>query len=147
MGKLAKILALPAREKAIILSAWGLLPVAEVAVRLLPFGRTDRLFQRLGRFSPVRWAVGRRATPERLQQIVGMAARNHMTSMSCLRRSFVLRTLLQAGGHEATLRIGARRENGDLHAHAWVEYQGQPLGESPETIGRFAPLHPTPRQQ
>jgi hypothetical protein len=60
--------------------------------------------------------------------------------MRCLARSLCLRRLLAGRGIEGILRIGVAREEGRLLAHAWIEWEGKPLGEREESIARFEPL-------
>lgn len=56
----------------------------------------------------------------------------------CLPRSLALWTILQRAGFDAVLRIGMRTD-GSGEAHAWVEYNGRPVGEDvdPETLVAF----------
>ncbi len=49
--------------------------------------------------------------------------------LTCLPRSLALCSLLREQGHPAVVRIGVRREAGQLLAHAWVELDGDVLGE------------------
>ena len=56
----------------------------------------------------------------------------------CLERSFALYAVLRRTGVEARLRIGAQPY--PFAAHAWVEYDGRPVGESHDGIGRFVPF-------
>ena len=60
--------------------------------------------------------------------------------MRCLTRSLCLRWLLGRRGLPAQLRLGVAREADGLLAHAWVELQGQPVGEETQEVNRFAPL-------
>jgi hypothetical protein len=58
----------------------------------------------------------------------------------CLARSLVLTRLLARRGIPAKLVIGARTDP-DFLAHAWVEYDGQPvLSPGDETFGRLVEL-------
>lgn len=50
--------------------------------------------------------------------------------MVCLPQSLALQALLRRQGLSAELRIGVRRADGKLQAHAWVEHAGSPLGET-----------------
>ena len=76
----------------------------------------------------------------RLSRLVRAAARRHLYPMTCLRQSLVLRWLLGRAGIPAELRLGARREAATLEAHAWVEYRGEPIGEAPDVVVRYATL-------
>lgn len=50
--------------------------------------------------------------------------------LTCLPRSLALCSLLRERGYPAEIRIGVRREAGRLLAHAWVELDGETLGET-----------------
>ncbi|MFZ5879250.1 MAG: lasso peptide biosynthesis B2 protein [Chloroflexota bacterium] len=84
---------------------------------------------------------GRRdpARLERLQRLVAWAARLHLLPMTCLVQACTLRGMAARRGLWAQVRIGAARSAGGIHAHAWVEVDGQPLGGTGETE-RFQPL-------
>ena len=58
----------------------------------------------------------------------------------CLDRALVLTETLRGRGAAAALRLGVRREAGALRAHAWVELDGCPLGESAAALAALAPL-------
>ena len=40
----------------------------------------------------------------------------------------------------ALVRVGVRRKGGEFLAHAWVELDGQTLGDADENVGTFVPL-------
>lgn len=71
---------------------------------------------------------------------VQRAAALHLLPMTCLRRSLALQRLLANEGIASQLRFGARREAGEVKAHAWIEYQGQAIGEPMDLETRFIPL-------
>jgi hypothetical protein len=52
----------------------------------------------------------------------------------------VLQRLLDQQGVRTRLRIGVRKEGGELDAHAWVEHEGAILNGSAEQCGRYQPL-------
>jgi hypothetical protein len=58
--------------------------------------------------------------------------------MTCLRRSLVLQKMLSKRGIATELKIGVRKEAGQLSAHAWVEYQGKSLGEIERVNEQFS---------
>ena len=73
-----------------------------------------------------------------LALLVGIAARNGPFRGTCLSRSFALLQLLHREGITADLRLGVRKE-AQLEAHAWVEYEGHPLNDTPDVATRYAP--------
>lgn len=58
---------------------------------------------------------------------------------NCLSQSLVHWWLLRRRGIETHIRFSVRTEEGQLHAHAWVEYQGRPLN-APGQIRRYVPF-------
>ena len=60
--------------------------------------------------------------------------------MTCLRRSLTLQWLLSRAGLYTTLQFGVRRENGNLQAHAWLDYQGQVIDKNPIPTEQYANL-------
>ena len=70
--------------------------------------------------------------------MVRAAAREGLGRPNCLSRSLVLWWLLARQGFPAELRIGARKKDGALEAHAWVELAGRVLGEDDDPHAQFA---------
>ncbi len=66
------------------------------------------------------------------------AARLHFVRARCLHRSLALHEWLREEGLPSELRIGVRKQGGELKAHAWVEL-GQHVVTEAAVIG-FAPL-------
>lgn len=126
--------ALDREERGGFARAWSYLLLADLALRLLPVPRVESLMRRLGGRSR------KEADPCRLARLVGAASRHHLWTMTCLPRSLALQALLRRHGIEADLRIGVRREGGELQAHAWVEQAGSPVGEPADVELRFQPL-------
>ena len=126
--------ALRREERGSLVRAWTYLLIADCALFVLPVPRVAallRLFQ--GR--------QREGIPAaRLARLVESASRHHLRPMTCLTRSLALQALLRRQGIEADLRIGVRREDGLLHAHAWVEHAGVPVGEREDVDRTFLPL-------
>jgi hypothetical protein len=76
----------------------------------------------------------------RVMRLVDVAARYHVYPMTCLRRALVSQRLVVERGIAAELKVGVRKENGQLDAHAWLEYDGAPMGDARDVADRFAPL-------
>jgi hypothetical protein len=115
--------------------AWFLLLVADLGLRVLPFARFNSwLAPEVAAREADDAAVGR------LVWATASAARHHLYPMRCLPQALCLRWLLGRHGIPAELKLGVARENGRVFAHAWVESNGQPLGESLQVEERFATL-------
>ena len=71
--------------------------------------------------------------------MVSVAARYSVYRASCLKQSLVLWWLLGRRGIDSEIRIGVQKElGGGLKAHAWVEYEGQPLSEPKDINKKFS---------
>jgi hypothetical protein len=58
--------------------------------------------------------------------------------MTCLPRSLTLRNMLTGRGIPSEIKIGAKKTEQGIHAHAWVEVNSQAVGEA--NSESFAPL-------
>lgn len=59
----------------------------------------------------------------------------------CLVKSRALRKMLDEQGIVgAQVRVGVQLINGRFRAHAWVEYDGQVVGDDPAAVARFVPM-------
>jgi len=70
--------------------------------------------------------------------MVNAADRHGLVHPSCLAKSLTLWWLLGRQGITSRLRIGIRKENGKLEAHAWVEREGIALNEPEEQHHHYA---------
>lgn len=77
---------------------------------------------------------------ERLHRLVLWASRLHLLPMTCLVRACALRRMAGRRGIEARVCIGAARAQDGIHAHAWVEVDGQAVGEADGVEERFNAL-------
>ena len=68
--------------------------------------------------------------PLRVARSVRRAGRLFPGGSNCLVQSLALDRMLRGRGHPAEVRIGVKREGGELAAHAWVEYEGVALLEA-----------------
>ncbi len=128
---------LPPEDRSHLARAWTYLFVAKAALPVLPLPQVGALLKRLPMGSN---RAGQPLPAAHLVKLVDVAARNHVRPMTCLPRSLALKALLDRQGLEADLRIGVRRDVGNLLAHAWVEQAGAPLGEAEDIGQRFQPL-------
>lgn len=78
----------------------------------------------------------------RMVRWVDVAARHHWLQITCLRRAVVLAAFLERWGLAAELRLGVRREGEGIEAHAWVELDGEAVGETLDPHCTFSPLLP-----
>lgn len=72
-----------------------------------------------------------------LQRLVYLASRLHLLPMTCLPRTFALRRMLIWRGIPAKVQIGVTKGEQGIHAHAWLEVDGQQVGEPEDVTERF----------
>lgn len=112
--------------------AWCLLPVCWAALRRQGLARLhERLRPRGGRVVP----------PDSLAPLgraVNAAGRISPFPSTCLSRSLVLMGWLARRGIASELRIGVQLQQGQLHAHAWLEHQGVPINDRADIAAAFA---------
>ena len=112
------------------------LPLAQLALRSVGY---PRLVRRLGG-SPRKPAGEITGLLRSRHRAVERAGRYLPWKTTCLDRSFTLWWLLRRDGVPATLRIGVRRGETAVEAHAWVEHDGHAINDSPDVAERYAPF-------
>lgn len=119
--------------------AWFWLLVFDLGLRTRPFPELQTFASQLDPHAT--------PSPERIKGLldalklaVDRARYNHLYPMTCLRRSLALQKMLAKRGIPAELKIGVRKDDGQLSGHAWLEYLGQPLGEPEKITEKFSAL-------
>jgi hypothetical protein len=87
-----------------------------------------------------------------LGQVINAASARGLRQATCLERSMMLWWILRCLRISTNLRVGIRREDGHILAHAWLEFDGIVINDrgdigrlylpfadtfSPEKVGRF----------
>ncbi len=115
--------------------AWLWLPVFSLALRVISVPTIQRWM--------IRKVAARDSTHPSAKawvSAVEVAGRHHLYPMRCLERSLTLQFLLSWLGQPSELKIGVRRTENELEAHAWLELDGCPLNDPPEVIRRYRAL-------
>jgi hypothetical protein len=110
--------------------------LVRIGLWLLPF----RLVHRAVAARAKRSAMTAETSVEQITWAVTAAARR-VPGASCLTQALAGTLLLAAAGHEATLRFGVTKDEGQLRAHAWIESDGRTVLGDPRTDS-FVPLPP-----
>jgi Transglutaminase-like superfamily len=135
VSKWGKFRALSRDERWLLLEAFALLPAAKRALRL---GALRHLPRPAPGGKPARAQAAEEA--QRVARMVAAAARNGPWRTTCLEQSLVLLWLLNRRGIPARLRIGVRKEEGELEAHAWIESGGVVLNDTADVSERYRPF-------
>ena len=121
---------LPSAEKLGFLWILIGLPMVSLLLRLAGYVRARCWLERLSsRASPRRASAADLQAAERLAQLIDIAGRRGLVNATCLRQALLIHFLLRRRGFSPELKIGVRREQARLDAHAWVELQGMALGQ------------------
>lgn len=75
-----------------------------------------------------------------MYEAVRIAARLHFMSAQCLPKSIVLKNMLRRKGLLAQVRIGVAKTDSGIASHAWVELEGEMVGEAASVSSDFTPL-------
>lgn len=138
---LRRLPAQPARDLGyVVLAQWQLLR-ARIAILLI---RRGRLLETVAATAvPDAPADAESLAMARMISLaVDRAADYGLFRPTCLVRSIALdRMLRQDGVSGSVVRIGARSRAGRTEMHAWIEVGGVVVGERPDHIGTFTPLH------
>lgn len=121
----------------LVVAQWYLL-AALWAVRRRPRGELLRPVS-------VRESAGGPRDGERLERLavaVDRVSRFGMFRPTCLVRAVALESQIRrANAGPAVVRVGVAQVAGELFAHAWIELEGQVIGDEPSHVRRFTPLH------
>ena len=111
--------------------AQALLLLTLVGVYLCGVSRWQSVLAKLAKVGKVRSSeTDAEELSKRTSEIalmVNVAAHHGVFRAHCLQRSLVLWCLLERSGIGSEIRYGARKENGQVQAHAWVEFKGVAL--------------------
>lgn len=129
---------LTSSERHLFVKAVLLLRVVAVALPRLGFGRLQRLIIRLTRSGQPREVE--QARVKEIVWAVSAAARRAGFRTNCLERSLLLWWVLLGHGLPAQLRIGVRKRDGRLQAHAWVELHACVLADTVDVGVEFTPF-------
>jgi hypothetical protein len=123
-------------ERRMVLRAIIWLGLVELGLKWLGFKRMIKLVP----------SVRQDASPRVQKHIfmytaaIDLAARRHVVDAHCLQKSLTLHYWLRREGIPSELKIGVRKDNDQLKAHAWVELAGIVVNDDTAAVDAFKPL-------
>lgn len=138
--RLRRFLALPGADRRGLAAAWVALAVTDVELRVVGFRRLIRHIEQPTRSRPRPPQSGDIDQARRSAMWLAVASRRHVAPAYCLHRSLSLHAKLRREGLPSELRIGVRKQDGVLRAHAWVELGGQVINDSTMSVRAFTQL-------
>lgn len=140
--KFRKFLALRSGERRLFVQAMAVLPLVALSLRVLGPGRSYRVLCRLAPVGGVGMrsgaSPGRRAA--RTAHLVRVASSHGLFRSTCLAQSLTTWWLLRRQRIATELRIGVRKREGRLEAHAWTQYGSRVLDADLEIGTRYRPF-------
>ena len=135
-SRIARFRSLPPSDRNLFLIALLTIASVRVRLRLTSFRRVHRS---LARIAPSTGSPD--PTPgeaDRIGWAVGSAAR-FVPDATCLPQALAAEAILRRRGHPADLRLGVKRSEDGVEAHAWVESYGRVIVGDGD-LDRFEPL-------
>jgi hypothetical protein len=131
----------PPEDRRLILRSALVLALTEAGLRCFGFQRWKELIEKFSLAAnfpqsfagEVQYEKGLRAA-----RAVWSAELHGPVRPNCLERSMTLWWVLRLDGINGELHIGARKEDGRLEAHAWVELYGQVLNDRADVHQHYA---------
>jgi len=137
--RLRRFNALERPAQTLFLRAAVLLPLVSFSLRWRGFRATQAALQRfLSNAMPEQDSGSAQARAALTARMVNSADRHGFFCSSCLAKSLTLWWLLERQGITSHLRVGIRKENEKLKAHAWIERDGAVLNEPEEHHRHYA---------
>jgi len=134
-----KFRALTAQERLLLAQAVAALPVVSVGLSLLGWRRLRSILKRRANGGPAQFPRSAEY-PLQAARMSNIAGGGRGLRATCLQRSVTLWWLLDHQGIDCKVIIGVNKDAQVLHAHAWVEHEGQPLNDRSDIRDDFAAL-------
>jgi len=137
-----KFLELPRVERWLLIQAMAALPLVTLTLRTIGLKRCYRGLERLAPTAGGGLLTGTRTCHRatRTAWLVRVASIYGLVQGNCLAQSLTIWWLLRRQCIPAELRIGVRKRQGRLEAHAWMEHQSRVLNDDVGIRRRFSPF-------
>jgi hypothetical protein len=143
-NRLNKLRVLSRPERRLLSKSVLLLPFIHAALLLVGYSRLRRWMERqapLKAIEPPLYEAAYIPRARDIARIVSIAARHGIYRATCLRRSLLVWWFLRREGIRGEVCFGVRMRDGRLEAHAWVEYNGVVVNDSPAVRAQYQPLY------
>lgn len=134
--RLNRFRSLRPKDYPLLVEAWLMLAWVDMAIRFTPYGYWRRWLDE----GVAGMTSGNEFEIATLIQRSEMAARHHLCSMNCLRRTLAQKMMLARRGLGAHIHIGVRNEGRGIEAHSWLTFNGRVLNDSPDVTERYVEL-------
>ena len=135
-SRIARFRSLPPSDRSLFLIALLAIASVRMGMWLTSFQRVHRPLARIAR--PTGSPDPTPGEADRIGWAVGSAAR-FVPGATCLPQALAAEAILRRRGHPADLRLGVKRSDDGVEAHAWVESYGRVIVGDGD-LDRFEPL-------
>lgn len=148
MTRLRKFLALPLRDKRLVLNVVPIVVAVRVALSALPYKVVLGWLERFQAPSSDAHEMDDQELlhiRRRILTVVAVVSRSLLGDKPCLTQALVAQCLLRRTGYDTTLRIGVSKDEHAFRAHAWLEREGRVViggGASPMQYRPLSPVQP-----
>jgi hypothetical protein len=129
-------------ERGSLFQAWVFLSLVSIGLRFGGFPKVKKTLERLAPIPDVAISLDSVSTGRGLAPLIAAAAARNPFNPTCLPRSLTLWWMLRRRRMDCQLRLGVRKADAGVEAHAWVEARGQVLNDSPDVRDRFTAFDP-----
>jgi hypothetical protein len=144
MASWKKLKQLSPAELRMLVSAIFLLPLINLLLSVLGYSRLLHVLEKL---TPLNESQPQYSTTEEAlckaksaARMVVIAASYGIYRATCLRKSLLVFWFLRRQGVAGAICFGVRLNQGNLEAHAWVEWQDIVINDEADVRQRYAPL-------
>jgi hypothetical protein len=139
-NRLKRLPQLNISDVALLLEAWITLTWIDLIIRFLPY---EKWRHRI--VLNIECSGTKNMGQMRLKQFVqsvAIAAKYHVVTMNCLRRTLALQSMLARRNLSTNVHIGVRFAKTRLEAHAWLSFHGAVINDSVDVQDRYKELVP-----
>ena len=138
--KLRKWRQLTDRERLQLVQLGFLLSFVWLGLRIFGFNRARRWAEFALPATPTPLSVEEIKRAEQCARLTGITARSGLYHANCLHQSLALCRMLRSNGLPALICIGVRPCTSPFQAHAWVELEKVPVGQTVNEYSAFKSL-------
>ena len=117
-----------------------LLPLTALALKIKGFKSTKSIFSKLLIKNNTHQIPesNQLTIAKNTSKMVSIAANHGPYRANCLKKTLVTQWLLNKKGIQTQLKIGVNKDERDLNAHSWLEFQGEILNDNADVNLRFS---------
>jgi hypothetical protein len=115
----------------VVLRSLLLLPYIQISIKTIGLKRTQRFLSSLC-MTPVPQSRNGLESGRRIANYTYLVNNRFSILGECLARSLTIWFQLRRLGIDSDLKFGTKKENGQLLAHAWIEFEGEVLASKNE---------------